>query len=699
MKHHLTIPIIYLRLPVAMLLLLAACSPTAPATVQPTPASKPAEIEPTPTPRPAEPATERPTTSPFPAPPREAEEHVIEVEWPPRMRLGDSDSIRLSLFPSREGYTLTTEFPEHQTQSQPVYVSRPGGYDLFAVGYLEGVGFEITPQKEQIQYIPPGEPVTWRWTVLPFQSGKHHLTITLRLRWIPTDSSKGGLREVTAYSKSLVVNVSSFLGLSHSSAMATGFLGLVLGGGLSLFALVFRPTRARRINWQTSPPNPALQIEPRPGLKLSPAEHSLLQSLFSRYARLVLESEFLSGYSGARTFLALPVRADGRADAYTIAKIGDRDSIGREFDNYETFVKDTLPPITARIQHPPVVITTPGEGLRTGGGERSATGARRLAALQYTFIGEPGSTPTSLRQALLSNPNPALLSKLFETFGPNWWMQRHPYTFRLAQEYDRVLPVHLVIEPILGRSQPPGHAVRTISKFISPAELDVQTGEYVSLRDYPVSILRPDGSSRSLQGAITPGQPPVRIRWLSSQPPRDMVGKVTETRDKLLRGWVEGFERHGLPDPLLRLPTLLEEKVAGTQSTIHGDLNLENILVGPGNFIWLIDFAQTREGHPLFDFAHLEAEMIAHIIAPQVPSTADYLSILREEPALSALPFQALLSTLHGIADRCLFNPSQTREYDLALTLTCLGALKFANLQSYPKHLLYLTAAFVAQRL
>ena len=114
-----------------------------------------------------------------------------------------------------------------------------------------------------------------------------------------------------------------------------------------------RPVRALL---QSAALNPDLVIEPRPGLRIQPAEEALLKTLFRRYARLVVESEFLSGYSGARTLLALPIRADGRADAYTIAKIGDQESIRREFENYETFVKDTLPPITARIQEPPVTL-------------------------------------------------------------------------------------------------------------------------------------------------------------------------------------------------------------------------------------------------------------------------------------------------------------------------------------------------------
>ena len=82
--------------------------------------------------------------------------------------------------------------------------------------------------------------------------------------------------------------------------------------------------------------------------------------------------------------------------------------------------------------------------------------------------------------------------------------------------------------------------------------------------------------------------------------------------------------------------------VSGTQSTIHGDLNLENALVVPGDFIWLIDFAMTRDGHTLFDFAHLEAEIIAQVIAPQLGSPQDYLDLLqkgRGSPvSLSSMP-------------------------------------------------------------
>ncbi|MBP1693250.1 MAG: hypothetical protein H6Q37_1133, partial [Chloroflexi bacterium] len=413
-----------------------------------------------------------------------------------------------------------------------------------------------------------------------------------------------------------------------------------------------------------------------------------------------------SGYSGARTFLVLPIRPDGRADAHTIAKIGERQAIQHEFNNYETFVKDTLPPITARIQHPPVA-----QAGKSPGPSKRMLPALEYAALQYTFIGEPGRSPVSLHDALLSEPQPELINKLFTSFGPNWWMQRSPYTFCLAVEYDRMLPTHLVIESAETAGAP-------LDGRTSPSGLHLQIDDRVSLSRFTIVEQRADGKSLSLLGETVPGEPALRVRWLGLGKPDQAGGRVVATRKTILYDFVVGFDRFGLPDPLDRLPGLLSETVTGTRSIVHGDLNLENILIGPGGLVWLIDFAQTREGHTLVDFAHLEAELIAQLLAPRLPDAAAYVGwlpglmqgISDQPPAqnLTDEPNQVdaamrslrqLIEAVHGIARQCLFNPSRPREYRLALTMACLGALKFANLQPHAKHILYLTAAYLVQTL
>jgi len=612
-----------------------------------------------------------PTAIPTPL----SEQRTVELEWPPQMRLGDSDVVRLSLIPTEEGYKLQADYPEHRTDSKDIQVSRPGGYELSAAARLDGVGFEISPQGERQLFLPVGEGVTWFWSITPRAPGQQRLSIVLYLRWLPATASQGIVRESVVYTRSLDVQVRSFFGLTRGQAMTGGLLGILLGGGLGLLWLLPQGRLERSRLLVGGKPNAYLVIEPHPGLTLHKEEDALLRILFNRYSRLVLESEFLSGYSGARSLLALPIRPDGRADAYTIVKVGPSQAMRQEYSNYETFVKDTLPPITARIQRPPV---------RLPKGEKSA--------LQYTFIAEPGRMPTSLRQALLEHPDQALIMKVFEIFGPNWWMQRKPYTFRLSQEYDRLLPVHYVVEPGQGKGAP-------LNGRMSPAEAVYSPGEIVNLGRFADVQAHPDGRSLSLKGEAAPGQPPLRVRWLSRDDQNGCSGRIVATRWTMLHEYTAGFDHYQFSDPVSRLPDLLEQTVSGTQSTIHGDLNLENILVGPGDFVWLIDFANTREGHPLFDFARLQAEIVAHVIAARLDSPEAYLRLLQVGANAQESELYALMETVETIASSCLFNPAEWREYYLAAYLACLGALKFTNLQSNQKHFLYLTAAHYCQKL
>ena len=660
-----------LALLAGLTLLLAGCAPAATAAPRPskTVAAQPQPTSPPPTAAPAALPTATPLGTSIPpqvTPTAFIEGRLVEMEWPGRLRLGDSDVVRLALVPIKDGYQVEAEFPEHQIETQTVPIERPEGYQLYAYAVLDGVAFQISPPGEQEHLLPPGQTTTWRWTVQPRQSGQHGLSISLWLRWQPDPGQPGPERQALAFSRAILVQVSSFLGMSRPQALAAGVISLLFGSGLALFALVLSP-RPRRAHLELRAPNQQLKIEPPPGLALSSEENQLLRALFGRYGRLVLQNEFLSGYSGARTFLALPLLPDGRADAQTIVKLGPTDAIRREFENYESYVKDTLPPITARIQHAPVSVS--------GG---------KTAALQYTFIAEPGRQPVSLRQALLENPDPALLFKLFETFGPNWWMQRQPYVFRAAEEYDRLLPPHYVLEP-------PGALARpslVIDEHTSPSQLNLQPGQVVLVRRFALSELRRGGRSLTLRGTAAPGEAALRLRWLAERPPENSLGRVTADRSMLLEQMVSGFERFDLPDPLERLPALLAQTVMGTRSVIHGDLNLENILVGPGSFVWMIDFAQTRPGHPLFDFARLKAELIAQVLSRRSASPRQFLDLLRSG--------DPLLAAVDEISAHCLFNPGQPGEARLANLLACLGALKFANLDENARRCLYVTAAYLA---
>lgn len=674
-------------------LILAACAGAAPSpTAQPvstavvekvaTPApaatSAPASAaQPLPTP-PKDNAIPSPINPPAPTSPAPVEPRLVEVEWMPVMRLGDSDSVRLTLAPNPAGYVVKSETPDGKVVTQVISVKRPDGVAVSGVASLTGINFDISPGGEQARDLPAGEPVVWRWSIQPHGTGQHKLLLSLALRQTASGQTAPA-KEYTAFSRSLEVRVNDVLGMPAPMAGVVGVIGLVAGGGLGAFAL-FKRAPKKQSAPQTAAlgslhikPNLGLQLDRHPALQLLPKDETLLRAVFREYSRAMLDSEFRSGYSGARTFLALPIRADGRADAYAIAKIGPRKDIEREYANYEAFVKNTLPPITARIQEPPVTTKeTP-----------------RDAALRYSFVGMPDAQPISLRQTLLDTGDPACLRKLFSTFGPNWWMQRKPWSFRLAQEYDRMLPAHVVVQPM---AQSPAET-RHFGGKTPPGECNPYVGDVVTLGEFAQVEDRPDGKSQSLIGSPVAGQPSLRVRWLGDGFRAGAVGRVVATRETILRDAVKGLELFGLPDPLLALPHLLDETVRGTESTIHGDLNLENALVGPGGLVWLIDFASTRLGHPLADFAHMQADIIAHIIAPQNTSAQAVFGLLRDGAS------NPLLGAVDEIAARCLFNPSDAREYKLAQIMAYLGALKFENLNSHQRHVLYLMAAKVVKEL
>jgi hypothetical protein len=390
--------------------------------------------------------------------------------------------------------------------------------------------------------------------------------------------------------------------------------------------------------------------------------------MFQRHARLILEREYISGYSNARTFLAQPIHPDGRADAYTIIKISDKKQIEKEYKNYQAYVRESLPPVTGRILDRPVTRNT------------------RLAGLRYTFVGEIGSTPRSLKEVFLANADPSVLDNLMKNFGPNWWLQRQPYTFRLGQEYDRKLPAHYTLKRARKTEQ-------ELDGNKPPWEQTFSPGQRLQLKNFPRENRHMGRDHWSLRGKAAAGFAPLRVNLPGEEDiPTTPAGEVTHTRVSLLRELTDSFDLGGLPDPIERIPELLAQKVSGTKSIIHGDLNLENVILGPGGLLWLIDFAETRFGHPIFDFVTLAADIIAHVIRTQVAKPSSYLRLYEQDEF-------PLLSKVRSLAQSCWFDRGNPREYQLALALTCLGAIKHTNLDGVSRHLLYLTAAYEAQNL
>lgn len=600
-----------------------------------------------------------------------AEIHRVELEYPQSMQLGESGVIRLSLSLAGDQVQVQAEFSDNTVSTQTIPITLHEGYRRLASARLDGASFDITPPGDQLQDLLADQPVSWRWSFKPTASGRQRMVISLMLIWQPEAGNPEPEIRSQILSQGIEIQVQSFFGFTNQQAAAGGIVCLFFLFFLGVIAFFLLKTSSGHQLIRILTPNPALIIEPPAGLQLEPEETAMLQTIFNHHRRVLLLNEFLSGYSGARTFLAQPVQPDGQRDAATIVKIGSRSDIEREAKNYLAFVKDRLPPVTARIQHAPV--------SRSGSGR---------AAIQYTFIAEPEHLPISLGQALQQNPDPALLGKLFETFAPGWWLQKQPCTFRLGQEYDRLLPPHFVLQPVATNRHSNRHLNEkaALSGLALPLQDEIVVGPFRRIEP------RADGASWTLYGPDSPGQAPMRLRWLSPQLPKHTPALVVADRSQLLSQSVAGFDRFSLPDPLPALPALLEKVIEGTQSIIHGDLNLENALLGPGGLVWLIDFSETRTGHTLFDFAHLSAELVVHIYARQFSSPLDFLKQVQDGQL-------GLLNALDNIALRCLFHPLHPQEWQTALLLSYLGTLRYRHINSHARHLAYLYACHIFQQL
>ncbi len=246
--------------------------------------------------------------------------------------------------------------------------------------------FNINPDTAQEKIILDNQDTHWRWTISAETPGVHRLTISLAFQWKSVDETDISRKtKVEVFSKAFEVNVHSFFGLNRKQSFMGGFGSLILSGVLGFITLFLKKDPIRKL-LEEKTPDKKMKIETKPEIKLEDKDISILQGMFSGYDRILIEREFLSGYSGARTLLILPVHLDGRRDAETIVKIGTKESILREYQNYLTYVKQTLPPMTARIQQPPISVKN-----------------ALFAAIMYTFVAEPGKPPKSLGQYLKEN--------------------------------------------------------------------------------------------------------------------------------------------------------------------------------------------------------------------------------------------------------------------------------------------------------
>ena len=467
----------------------------------------------------------------------------------------------------------------------------------------------------------------------------------------------------------------------------------------------------------TSTSQTFVKVDFAPGFSadLNKDELFLLRRMFHGYLQVRINMELRGGYSASRLLVVTPIRNDNREDSRVVVKIGRSDSILDEARRYEQFVKNTLPPLTARLEDKP-----------------TAPDSSDLAALKYTFATSGNGLTQDLRMIIHDWPAEQLgrwlTDRLFPDFGANWWKQSRLYRFQAWQEYDWVLPPLLTLRYMpLEQDIPDAFILRNPVKRSRVHEL--QHGDAVVVENFVIDRVVPEthtirltlGYTNNINRACQIELTDVDFSedtYYRGEIVERIAGRIWQTRDEQLSNAARSLEPdfdpgaetipmngYVLPNPLLHLIRLLDLSIEGNLSTIHGDLHLGNILLGPGNTPLLIDFARTRDGHTIFDWTTLEVSMIAERIVPLIgPEWADiseligyFITFNQPEQANSAPAEIAealqIIRAMRNIAEQCLARADHWEEYFVSLALASLRSITWDTMTLPARRFMFLYSA------
>ncbi len=156
----------------------------------------------------------------------------LTLEFPPRMRAGDSSRIRLQLEVDEQGNLTPTAVVEGNVVVGET-IALPNLYDthrVLAEARLDMAGITVSPPGTISETLQPGLPVVFYWSVRPDAPGRYQGTAWLHLRFIPL---AGGEESRIPISVQFVdIEARSFFGLSGGAARGIGTIGSAIGAVL-----------------------------------------------------------------------------------------------------------------------------------------------------------------------------------------------------------------------------------------------------------------------------------------------------------------------------------------------------------------------------------------------------------------------------------------------------------------------------------
>jgi hypothetical protein len=161
------------------------------------------------------------------------EARMLTLEYPPAIRAGDSDRVRLILEVDDQGnLTPTVSVAGNVTQGEVIVI--PNVYDthnVLAEARLDLAGVDVRPSEMISQPLLPGQKVTFYWSIQPEEVGSYKGTVWFFLHFVPRDGGAGSRQALSA--QAIEINATALLGIQAGAArwlgLAGAFLGSVLG--------------------------------------------------------------------------------------------------------------------------------------------------------------------------------------------------------------------------------------------------------------------------------------------------------------------------------------------------------------------------------------------------------------------------------------------------------------------------------------
>ena len=157
------------------------------------------------------------------------ERRYLKLEYPPKVRAGDSDVVRLTLEVDDKGNIVpTAEVEGNVVQGEVIEI--PNLYEthhVIAEARFDIAGMEVRPSELISEPISQGQTAIFYWSIRPTEVGVYRGTIWVYLRFVDKSSGKESQKTVSA--QLVEINAVNFLGLPVNVARSTGVLGSIVG--------------------------------------------------------------------------------------------------------------------------------------------------------------------------------------------------------------------------------------------------------------------------------------------------------------------------------------------------------------------------------------------------------------------------------------------------------------------------------------